>query len=145
MSARSGLGKTRTRLSALLLLRLRRAASFANAFESSTLKLDAEDAKVRAEGAEKRPQNAAASESFLDAAGKGFHHLLCLARRGAIRRHEDNDISNRTSQHAASGHGIADANPGTFAQVKRLACAPIFDQLYTCDESDLTDVARLRQ
>ena len=44
---------------------------------------------------------------------------------GAVRRHQHDDIADGPGQHAAPGHGFANADAGAFPQIQRLAGAPV--------------------
>ena len=67
---------------------------------------------------------------------KNFQHGLVqdcdhpphLLRRRAIRRHQHDDVADGPRQHAALRHRFANADARAFAQIKRLARPPVFDQ-----------------
>ena len=72
-------------------------------------------------------------ENFGDAFAGDGDDLFQLRRCGAIGRHQHDDISDGTCQHAARGHCFTDADASAFAQVKRLAGAPVFYQFNSDD------------
>ena len=68
------------------------------------------------------------------------HHCPQLFARGAIRRHQNNDVADGAGEYAAAGHCLADADTHALARGERLAGAPVADQFNSSNQADLSNV-----
>ena len=76
---------------------------------------------------------------------QGADHAAELRARGAVGRHEDEDVADGAREDAAPRHRFADADAGTLPQRERLARAPVADEFDAGDEAGLADVTDVGQ